>query len=315
MRGLCTALLAIFAAAPVLAQTTMRPAEFGAELERISDQIRDAPAGMVPAVRVPAVWTVEANGQRFEIPALWLRYALEAARRDGATWPARRGPLLAQLAALRAEAQSLASDDASAPQPADVEAARAALGRILAGPEFDGMAGQSAIGMLRRRVSEWLMGMWERLGGNMLGRGSTVVIFAWIAVLFALAALGTWVVRLLLRSDGRGAVPITAAPAQRRSARAWALDAANSADAREAIRSAYRATVSRLEEEGAWRSDETRTPREYLHCLPQDHRRRSVVLDVTRRFEEVWYGARKPTAEDRAAVLARLEEMGCLPAE
>ena len=37
------------------------------------------------------------------------------------------------------------------------------------------------------------------------------------------------------------------------------------------------AVISRLEEEGAWRLDDTRTPREYLRLLPADHRRRRVA--------------------------------------
>jgi hypothetical protein len=49
--------------------------------------------------------------------------------------------------------------------------------------------------------------------------------------------------------------------------------------------------------------------------LPRDHRRHPLVADVTRRFEEIWFGARRATADDRDAALARLREMGCLPAE
>jgi hypothetical protein len=73
--------------------------------------------------------------------------------------------------------------------------------------------------------------------------------------------------------------------------------------------------LSSLEEEGALRGDETRTPREFLRLLPETHRRRGLLADVTRRFEEIWYGARHPTEEDRRSLLARLEELGCLPVE
>ena len=311
----CAALLVSLAAVPVTAQAPMTPAGFAAELERISGQISDAPAGVVPAVRVPAVWTVETDGQRFEMPALWLRNAIESARRDGATWPSQRAALLTRLAALRDEAQSLDSLAATSSQPADAEAARSVLSGVLAGPEFEGMNQRSAVTVLRQRVSQWLMRTWDRLSGGTFAGRTPAVVFAWISVLVALAALGTWLVRMVLRRDGGGALPIAATPMRRRSARAWARDAARSADAREAVRCAYRATIARLEEEGVWRSDETRTPREYLRCVPPDHRRRGVAIDVTRRFEEVWYGARMPTDEDRSAVLARLEEMGCLPAD
>jgi hypothetical protein len=49
--------------------------------------------------------------------------------------------------------------------------------------------------------------------------------------------------------------------------------------------------------------------------LPPDHRRLGPFRDVSRRFEEIWFAARPATDADRAAVLGRLRETGCLPAE
>ena len=86
-------------------------------------------------------------------------------------------------------------------------------------------------------------------------------------------------------------------------------------DPREAVRCAYRAAVASLEEEGAWRADDTRTPREHLRLLPSGHRRRAIFADVAGRFEGVWFGGRTPTSDDARMVLSRLEELGCLRAE
>ena len=149
----------------------------------------------------------------------------------------------------------------------------------------------------------------------MLGRRGTAIAFAWIAVLVALAMLTSWLMRVILRSSQSERVGLTPAPSKRRSARAWARDATTAADPREAMRHAYRALICGLEEEGAWRLDDARTPREYLRLLPADHRRRGPAADVIRRFEEVWFAARVATEDDRAAVVARLKELGCLPAD
>lgn len=177
------------------------------------------------------------------------------------------------------------------------------------------MARENAIGRLRQRISQGLLRFWERLGGARLGSRGTAIVFAWIAVLVALSVLATWLVRLMVRPDRGRRFALSTPPSGTRSARAWAHDARAAADPREAARCAYRATVRGLEEEGAWRVDDTRTPREYLKLLPAQHRRRTLVADVTRRFEEIWFGAREATEDDRRAVLARLRELGCLRAD
>jgi hypothetical protein len=291
----------------------MDPSGFAAELGRLSRIITDAPPTTVPHLDVPAVWTVEAEGQRYDMPAGWLRRDLERARSTPAEWPAQRGRILAQLAALKVEADALGAFDEPRLR-ASTEKARGALSTILADPEFRHMAQKSAMDALRARVSRWLLQMWERLGGERLGRRSTTLVFAWIVAFAALAGLAVWVLRSL-RAAPVERIALSTPPLARQSARAWARAARAAADPREAARYAYRAVLSSLEEEGALRGDETRTPREFLGLLPHTHRRRGLLADVTRRFEEICYGARHPTDEDRRSLLARLEELGCLPAE
>lgn len=308
------AIIAVAWIAPVAAQPpAMSPAEFAAELQRLSNEVSSGAPGVVPSVSVPAVWPIERGGGRYEVPSAWLQKALTDARRDPASWPSERARVLAQLRALQIEADALATVTSS-PGPSESAAARAALAEVLARPEFRRMAQESAFARVRERVTQWLLRVWERLGGNRLGSRNTAMLFAWISVLVAVTALAMWLVRSL-RQPERHRMPLAPAHAPRTPAGAWARQALAAADPREAIRCAYRAVISGLEEEGTWRSDDTRTPREYLRMLPRDHRRHPLVADVTRRFEEIWFGARRATADDRDAALARLREMGCLPAE
>jgi len=302
-------------AAAARSPKAMDPAAFAAELQRLSTILSSAPPGVVPDVPVPVVWSVEAAGQRVDMPSGRLQLELEAARRDPSSWPSRRTTLLAWLDALRHETTALSAAAASPATPSDVVETRATLARVLAGPEFKRMAQESAMSRLRERLSDWIVRMWDRLGGNRLASRSNTVVFAWIVALAALAVLTTWLVRLIRRPEFRAGLALTAPSVRTRSARAWAREARAAADPREAARYAYRAAVCRLEEEGAWRADEARTPREYLGLLPRDHRCHGLLADVTRRFEEIWYGAREATEEDRRSLLIRLEELGCLPSD
>ncbi len=246
------------------------------------------------------------------MPALWLRHGLAEARGNPSSWPARRGSLLAQLEALRGEADSLAHTGEGASDPA---LARSTLARILSAPEFKRMAHDSAMASLRQRFTRWLVRMWERLGATAPGQRGTALAFAWIAASLALIVLTIWLVRVMLRPDRHGRFPLTPPPFRRRSAGAWARAAARAADPREVSRCAFHATVCSLEEEGTWRPDDARTPREYLRLLPDDHRRRRLLVEVTRRFEEIWYAGRDANEQDRQSSLARLKELGCLPAD
>jgi hypothetical protein len=80
---------------------------------------------------------------------------------------------------------------------------------------------------------------------------------------------------------------------------------------REAIHYAYWAAVYRLEEQGAWRPDASRTPREYLRLLGRASQHRRVMAELTRDFEKAWYGYRPVTATDADSALRQLESLGC----
>ena len=310
-----TVVLLVLCAAPAAAQSTVHsPEAFVAELERLRTEVESAPHGQIPDLRTPAVWVVDAGGQRFELPAGWLRAQVETARRDPAQWPAQRTGILAQLEALTAEVQELAA----AARPAarlDPASARVALAEVLAGREFRQLHEQSALARVWERISQFLQRAWDRLGAGRLGRPGAATVLAWLTVLVALSGLGVWLARLLLRPERAARVAGDTAVSNVRSARAWAQDALQAGDPKETMRLGYRAAVRGLEEEGTWRADPARTPREYLRLLPAGHRRRARLSDIAGRFEEIFFGARPATEDDRRAVLSGLKELGCLPAD
>jgi len=286
---------------------------FVTELEHLLAVIPRAQPADLAAVRatIPASWVVQTTNGEVKVPAAWLRRELEEGRRDSKTWPSRRADAVAQLTSLRLEAVALQAIP-STPAASD---ARATLRDVLQQKEFRQQAGVTLMSRLRRVISDWLVRLWRWLGGERIGRRSTAVVFAWFAGFAALAALGWWVVRTLRTSPNQGRLALTAPPPARKSARAWALQAAAAADPREATRFAYRAAVVRLEEEGAWRADEARTPREHMRLLPASHRRRQLFAEVAGRFEEIWFGGRTPSNDDTRETVARLRELGCLPVD
>jgi hypothetical protein len=313
------ALLAALLMTPLTcaAQDAMSAEAFSRQLTALSSQLSGGVPGDVPDVRVPAVWTVESSEQRFDVPAAWLMQAVGEARRAPGTWPKRRAEILSRLETLRLEAASLAEREraGTASGSANTAEARRALNEVLARREFRDMAQQSAFETLRQRVFAWFERLFERLGGGPLGRRTTALALAWVTTILAMAALAAWTVRALRRPASqplRFGVPPEPDAA---SARSWARRALGAADPREATRCAYRAIVACLEEEGLWARDATRTPREYGRMLPPDHRRLGPFRDVARRFEEIWFAARPATDADRTAVITRLRETGCLPAE
>ena len=302
---------------PSVAQDAMSPEAFARHLSELSSQLSSGAPGDVPNLQVPAVWTVDSMEQRFDVPAVWLMQAVGEARRDPSTWPKRRTQILARLETLRLEAESLAEREKAlaASRAADPAAARRALNEVLARREFRSMAEQSAFETLRQRVFAWFERLLQRLGGGPLGRRTTALALAWITTILALFALAVWTARLLRRTAPTAARFGPPPPPDPASARNWARRALAAGDPREATRCAYRAIVACFEEEGVWVHDPTRTPREYGRMLPADHRRQLPFRDVARRFEEIWFAARPATDADRDAVLARLKETGCLPAE
>lgn len=285
-------------------------AEFARQLETLAERIGTTTPEQIRDViaSIPPSWTVRHDGEPWHVSNAWIVRALEDARRNPQKWEQTRNSLRARLHAAGAEAAAVRTGQAT-----DVASARRIATDVLSRDEFRRNASESAIQRLRERILDWILATWEKLGGNRIGTRRATTVLAWVAALSALAALTWWLLSHVLGPSGRSGLALTAPPARRRNARAWARDAAAAQDPRETVRCAYRAAVICLEEEGAWRTDDTRTPREHLRLLSSSHRRRPVFADVARRFEEVWFGARTATVDDTRTVLSRLEELGCLP--
>ena len=194
----------------------------------------------------------------------------------------------------------------------DMARARAAAAEVLARDEFRQDASATALARLRERITNWIVRTWQRFGGNRIDGRRAATVMAWTLGGIALLSLSWWLVASLLRATDRSGLSLTAPASRRRSARAWAQQAAGATEPREAIRCAYRAALAGFEEEGAWRADDARTPREHVRLLAPGHQRRPLFAAVARRFEEVWFGARPATADDSREMLSYLRELGWL---
>ena len=108
--------------------------------------------------------------------------------------------------------------------------------------------------------------------------------------------------------DLRGAVPAG------QDWRYWAnlaRSAAERADYRAAIHSAYWCAVAQLEETHLLPEDRSRTPRESLGLLQRDSTCFAPLAQLTRRFEITWYGFHPATPEDWNDVKKQLEILEC----
>lgn len=195
-------------------------------------------------------------------------------------------------------------------EPIDYAAARAALQEVLARREFQRRDTSKWTDELQRWVYDWITYFLDLIGAGgtvttaMLARG-----LAWIIAIGALVALVYWVWRMRMPSAASRSLAIAIMP--RLTSREWtakARAALRDGDAREAIRCGYHAVLFRLEEQGVWRVDDSRTPREYLSLLHTQDARHAALVDLTREFEQVWYAARPA---DGQGLLERLEVFGC----
>jgi hypothetical protein len=306
---ICAAPWASGAAQPA-ASDSIPLGTFLLEMDRLIAEIEVAgsPAGVGG---IPERWVVDAGDQRIDVSARWLRDALAAQPGKSGPWPQTRKAIGRRLVEVREQAAALASIPAN-DRRAD---ARASVPSILSREEFRQSAASRWREQLQRRLGEWFEDLWSRLGGGP-GAGRRIATgLAWAAALAALVGLGVFLARSLgdrsraaTLNLGRGA---GAAPRARELA-LRAVAAARAGNSREAVRFAYNAALTRLEEQGAWRIDAARTPREYLPLLRTSDSRHPLMLDLTQRFERIWYANRAAVADDTACVTAHLEALGCL---
>jgi hypothetical protein len=225
---------------------------------------------------------------------------------------AKRSAALAQIQNYLSE---LSAEAEAYEQGANPAAAHHKLTDILARREFRNVQGSSPGDLLLDRIRSWLARLLNRLSLSGGSRFDVFQILVYVFIAAALIVLALWTVRHLRRRREEPAVrEIIPFSPSARGWHAWLAEArtlAQQQDWRNAIHLAYWAGISFLEEQGAWRPDRARTPREYLHLVGLRSARYPVLATLTRKFELVWYGHRDAAESDFQETLGQLEKLGC----
>jgi hypothetical protein len=256
-----------------------------------------ADPALCTAERVGADERVQINtGTITRIRLEWLRVGVHGLSTEkGDQRKALAADLSIRLARLETPAGSV--------PPAQVQQARTQFDQVLAAKEFQK---EQELTWLQRKwqdVLDWL----DRVLGSSFDAVTKAPV--WIkyffeALLFIVPAvlLLLWLMRQV-REDG--VHPSSSSDAQRRGTLApqteWLALAdkfAQQNDWRQAIHALYWATIAGFESRHVWRTNPTRTPRDYLRLLQPGSAARSALAEQTRLFELTWYGYRSAIPGD-----------------
>jgi len=266
---------------------------------------------------LPATWTVQAGGRRYDVSSDPIVSRLRNAERNIED----RGPQLKQagdyFSALAAEAASF-----PAGPPESTGSARVKLDAILAGSEYAHLQRQSWWDRLRARFNQMLFNALVRILQQVGGQRSLASALLWIAICAAAILIAYWIFRRWFQAARMGEIALESAAVPARSWQEWvftAREAAGQGDYRMAIHCAYWAGIARLQELGALSPDRSKTPREYLRALGKSKPiaaeaavdRRRALSTLTSQLETTWYGYRRATEADFQDTLSRLEDLGC----
>lgn len=283
--------------------------EYVSTLDRLTeaashtDSDPSAAAGAMTELR--GGWKVQTDGREFAVPTDEIFDQFEKLQKH----PDRevRDHLLERLAAMKADAQAFRQ------APLDASGARTSLTQILARSEFHQVHGPTWVDRLKIRILSWII----HLLTVTFGSSSAPVIgkiFVWGLVVVALMALAWFIYREMRRNARLETIMPEVLPVSAKQWRIW-MEEAQAAAAkglwRDAVHLAYWGGISFLEENGMWRPDRARTPREYLRLLPDESQHRAALSTLTRQLEVTWYGNQPAGAETFADTLTHLEEMGC----
>lgn len=199
--------------------------------------------------------------------------------------------------------------------PATAEV-REVFEQVLSEPEFH-YVGTSPLVSAVQAVTRWIRDLLNRLFPN-LGEAE-IRIVSW--VLLGVCVLFT--IHLLLRwfRDGkipgrRHRAPDTAALTRPRDAaewREWARSSAGAGRLRDAATGIYQATILTLDERGALRYREWKTPGDYALEVSGQEALRAPFLDFLGHFVEVAFGPVEPTREAYEALSAGAARFGGAP--
>jgi len=266
---------------------------------------KDEPATSALAENLPAEWRVAADGREFTVSTDALRRSLIEYATEHTT--GNRDTVTAQLDLLAANARAMQSA-----RP-DFAAERTHLEEILSRHEFRNVRGETWWDRWKRAAQRWL---WELLSRFLLSSAFPTVsrIAIWALLALAIAGAAWWIVRTYqqknIYTQFSGSPEIVSA----KPWRDWEAEAKLAAQEgrwRDAVHLLYWAGISFLEGQGLWQPDLARTPREYLRLLPAGDAHRGPLQQLTRNFEQVWYGNDVATAQTFAGASALLEQLGC----
>jgi Domain of unknown function (DUF4129) len=277
-----------------------------AELDRLLLATRELADHPRRGLEFPPAWLVQTDRRTFEVSTRSLQSDLDEWRAGAGDQAASLSRLADGLRALRAEAVSLREP------PVDVSGERALAARILAGREFQGVHGPTWLERIKQRAAELLLKLLPMFGPSAIPTIGRVVVNALIGL--AVLMLAFWMYRSLRGAAAVDKVLPGPLPASARAWTAWLTDARAAADAgdwREAVHLAYWCGIAFLEEQGAWRPDRARTPREYLRVIPSGSEYVPPLTALTRCCELVWYGTEHADAGTFAQALAHLKKLGC----
>lgn len=296
-------------------QQSLTVQEYITELDRCSAVLNASPinAAALHELRVtlPASWTVTAGEARYTVTTAWLTGALARIERN----PGANGDVFTQtrlrLETYRESAQAMQSPTASQ----DLAQSRKRLNTILSAREFRGQRGPSWLDMLKARIWSWIIRQLEQLFGRLGGSRTIGNFVAWTVILLACLLLLFWTVRFLMRAGSRSDMDLSGAAPMKQNWHRWLRDAraaAGRGDYRAAIHAAYWAAIVRMEETKSLPEDRSRTPRESLRLIHKESADYAPLLQLTQRFELVWYGYRSATDADWSEAMQQLETLGCL---
>jgi hypothetical protein len=310
---LCILLVTVSSAPHVQANSEFADiAAYVSELDRLHLALRDAGPEQAARLSVDVAprWRVRTPDGLVTVDVAWLVQGLRDATHPAETWQPRRSQLLRRIRNLQDHARATSASTAvSGP------ALRAAVTRVLAEGEFSRPEQIGWRERLQRQLGEWVQTLIRSVGFPAVGGRTLALVIAWTAAAAAGIGLAFLLVRTMLRRSRVVRFNLQQARRQRASGRELAVRAARALAAgnlHEGTRLAWAAVLRTMEEQGAWRVDESRTPREYLMLLGRDDTRGEAVHQVARLFELVFYADRPATEDDAQRVRQSLQTLGCL---
>jgi Domain of unknown function (DUF4129) len=310
---LAIALLVLVTTAAVADTPVISLEEYRQQLSQLSaklESLREHPdqVGNI-AAEIPESLTVSTPSGQITVSYRSLKDDLASTSRADAQ---KRSAMLLQLQKF---INTLSNEAAAHDQQTDTQAPRQKLAELLSRREFRAsQSGPSTRDVLLGRLFRWLSRL---LGRVSFGRSTfdwlQILVYALVGIVLAL--LLAWVLRRFRAPQlpGRHREIIPFAPSAR-GWRSWLAEAralAQQQEWRNAIHLAYWAGISYLEENGAWKPDRARTPREYLRLMGPQAAQYAPLSTITRKFEVTWYGNRDSGQLDFDETLMQLEELGC----